>query len=479
VAEQERFGRYQVFECVGSGGMATVHRASVEIEGQFALDVALKRLLPHLADDERFISDFVREAKLSALLHHPNIVRVYELGRIDDVYFIAMELVRGVAISKLLRKDRPPPIGVTLAMMLELTDALDYAHDGIGNHGQRINLVHRDLSPSNLLVTDDGHLKIIDFGVAKTLTGEHATSSGYAKGKLGYMSPEALRATNVDGRADLFSVGVVMWELLTGRRLFNSEHDWDLSIFETPVVPPSSINKHVPPALDQIVLKATAQDISKRWQSANAMHRALALAVRPFAAEATVSDVIAWRRSHRVASSLDAYVDYEQIEIVQSRTRTPATPTPAMKRFASTTPAKRAPSRAKSEGEERTGGRRRPAAIERTTESNRPVGDAAITSDLLPQIVTERQLEFPPEPTSSGEYVVQLFVEFEPSDFEREEPTAAAPTIPRKKVRAPIRRPAPAPTSDRIPRRLQVDTEPTPHPAVKPRAPTSTPRKKG
>jgi serine/threonine protein kinase len=442
--------------------MATVHRACVEADGQFVLDVALKRLLPHLADDERFVGDFVREAKLAALLHHPNIVRVYELGRIDDVYFIAMELVHGIAISKLLRKNQPPPIGVTLALMLELTDALDYAHDGIGNHGQRINLVHRDLTPSNLLITDDGHLKIIDFGVAKTLTGDLVTSSGFAKGKLGYMSPEALRATNIDGRADLFSAGVVMWELLTGRRLFEPSTDWDLSIYESAVPPPSTFNPVIPPQLDQLVLRACAADVKQRWQSANAMHRALALAMRPYAAHAAVRDVVAWRRSLRAWSNPDAEDDYELLEVEErGANRT--------KRGMLATQSRREAAPRKS-AEARTNSRRR----QERTEPSRVVVPRTVTptrpGEPLPQLVTERQLEFPPEPTSSGEYVVELFVEFEASDFDAETQP------PRKRGRAPVRRPAPSPSADRIPRRLQTDTEPTAHQTVK--QPPSAPSRK-
>src|SRR5687768_6495814 len=171
--------------------MATVHRASLDIGGGVIREVALKRLLPQLADDKGFVEDFVREAKLAAQLQHPHIVRMLELGRVGRIYFIAMELVRGVSLAQLMKlmhaTRQVAPIGVVVALLGELLDALDYASNCTDDYGEPMHIVHRDLSPSNLIVTEDGHLKVIDFGVAKSLSGRFMTSSGMVKGKLSYM----------------------------------------------------------------------------------------------------------------------------------------------------------------------------------------------------------------------------------------------------------------------------------------------------
>jgi serine/threonine protein kinase len=291
-AVADRFGPYTVFECLGAGGMATVHRASIELEDDETREVALKRLLPQLAADKRFIDDFIREGKLAAQLQHPNIVRILELGRIGKTYFIAMDLVRGRSLMSLMRrayqKKNPAPIGVVLGLMRELCDALEHAHDA--------QIVHRDLSPANLIVTDEGHLKIIDFGVAKALVGNLQTSSGLAKGKLGYMSMEAIGGKKLDTRADIFSTGVVMWELIATKRLFKGTNEIEIinQIRDSEVPPPSTYNRECPTDLDDIVLKALERHKEDRWSSAGEMRDAL-------------DDI---RRFHRGDTSAHAVVDW-------------------------------------------------------------------------------------------------------------------------------------------------------------------------
>src|SRR5690349_21616431 len=196
LAAVEEFGPYLVYERLGVGGMATVHRALERgIEG-FERIVALKRLLPHLAEDASFIKSFVREAKLASTLTHPNLVQTLELGRVGGSYFISMEYIDGRDVRKILRHARkvsgPPPINVTLALMLQLCDALDYAHNRTDSDGNPLGIVHRDLSPSNLLMTRGGHLKVIDFGIAKAQAAHLATQTGRVKGKLAYMAPESI-----------------------------------------------------------------------------------------------------------------------------------------------------------------------------------------------------------------------------------------------------------------------------------------------
>src|SRR3954453_725909 len=170
-AAEEQFGPYVVYERLGVGGMATVHRARERgIEG-FERIVALKRLLPHLAEDATFIKAFVREAKLASILNHINIVQIYELGRVGSEYFISMEYIDGRDVRRILRHARkdtgPPPIHVTIALLIQLCDALDYAHAKHDEDGTPLKLVHRDVSPSSVIVTSSGHLKVIDFGIAK------------------------------------------------------------------------------------------------------------------------------------------------------------------------------------------------------------------------------------------------------------------------------------------------------------------------
>ena len=277
---KEIYGPFEVLERLGIGGMATVHRAIERgIEG-FERVVALKRLLPHLAEDEEFVRAFVREAKLASLLRHLSIVQIYELGRVGSSYFISMEYIPGRDLRVILRHARrvcgPPPIEVALALMNELLDALDYAHGQRGPDGTPLGLVHRDISPSNLIVSHTGHLKIIDFGIAKATTGHLMTNTGRVKGKLSYMAPEAL-AGRLDSRSDLFSASVIAHELLTATPLFAAKEDLQTveRLQNMQPAPPSTRNPACPIGLDEIVLRGLAKDPAQRWQSASDMRAAI------------------------------------------------------------------------------------------------------------------------------------------------------------------------------------------------------------
>src|SRR5215813_3368198 len=272
VAAEEQFGPYLVYERLGVGGMATVHRALERgIEG-FERIVALKRLLPHLAADASFIKSFVREAKLASLLNHVNIV---QLGRVATQYFISMEYIDGRDIRRILRHARkvsgPPPIHVTVGLLLQLCEALDYAHHKADDAGHPMGLVHRDVSPSNVLVTHAGQVKVIDFGIAKAQSAQLRTQTGRVKGKLAYMAPEALAGKDLDARSDLFAVGVIAHELLTARPLFASKNEYQtlMKIQRGEIVPPSTYNQTCPPELDAIVLRALARDPDERFPSAS------------------------------------------------------------------------------------------------------------------------------------------------------------------------------------------------------------------
>lgn len=276
----ERFGPYEILERIGVGGMATVHRAIERgIEG-VERDVALKRLLPHLAESEQFIRSFVHEARLASRLTHPHIVQMYELGRVNTTYFISMEYIEGRDLRQVLRRTRlvgPPPIEVTLAILDQVCDALDYAHTRTAANGAPLDLVHRDVSPSNIIVSDTGHVKVIDFGIAKAANQQFKTQTGRIKGKMAYLSPEAVTGGALDRRSDLFSAGVIAHELLCARPLFATKSDYQtlLRVQNAPVVAPSEVNPECPRELDKIVLRALTRDRNLRWQSSRQIRAAI------------------------------------------------------------------------------------------------------------------------------------------------------------------------------------------------------------
>jgi serine/threonine protein kinase len=295
----ESFGAYLVYERLGVGGMAEVYRAKKRgIEG-FERQVALKRLLPQLAADEEFVRSFVREARLASQLRHVNIAQTYDLGRIGGAYFIAMELVDGKDLRQVLRHTAyatgPMPVPLVLSVLVQLCEALDYAHTLRDESGQALGIIHRDVSPSNVIVGRDGTTKLIDFGIARVSAGTLHTVSGQIKGKFSYMAPEVL-AGQLDARADLWSLGVVAWELLTSQPLFTGGDD--IAILERvrgqDIPAPSSINRHCPRELDAIVRTALARNPTQRWQTAAQLRGALeSLAHRP-GMNASHQDLVRW-----------------------------------------------------------------------------------------------------------------------------------------------------------------------------------------
>jgi serine/threonine protein kinase len=300
-AAEEQFGPYAVYERLGVGGMATVHRALERGPDGFERMVALKRLLPHLADDASFIKSFVREAKLASILNHINIVQIYELGRVGAEYFISMEYIDGRDVRRILRHARkvtgPPPIHVTVALLIQLCEALDYAHAKADEDGQPLKLVHRDVSPSNVIVTSSGHLKVIDFGIAKAESSQLRTQTGRVKGKLAYMAPEAIAGgRDLDARSDLWAVGVILHELLTARPLFASKNEYQtlLKVQKGDILPPSTFNQGCPPELDAIVFKALARDPDDRFATAGEMRDALLEVKKQYSLQTGYRDVSAW-----------------------------------------------------------------------------------------------------------------------------------------------------------------------------------------
>jgi eukaryotic-like serine/threonine-protein kinase len=278
VAAEEQFGPYVVYERLGVGGMATVHRALERgVEG-FERYVALKRLLPHLAEDASFIKSFVREAKLASLLTHINIVQIYELGRVGTEYFISMEYIDGRDVRQILRHARkvtgPPPIHVTIGLILQLCEALDYAHTKVDETGTPLGLVHRDVSPSNIMVTLEGDVKVIDFGIAAPVGTSH---DGAICGKAAYIAPEQCLGDAVDARSDVWALGVVLYELATGQPCFtgNSELACMLAVVRRELVLPSALDPAFPRELEDVILTALAIDPAQRYTSAAELAEAL------------------------------------------------------------------------------------------------------------------------------------------------------------------------------------------------------------
>ena len=258
--------------------MAEVFKAKAfGVEG-FERLVAVKRILPNIAEDEEFITMFIDEAKIAVQLQHANIAQIFDLGKVDDSYFIALEYVYGRdlrAIFDNLRKvgDKMPPAQVCYVLM-QVCEGLDYAHNKKDAQGRDLNLVHRDVSPQNVLVGYEGEIKLVDFGIAKAAGKASKTQAGILKGKFGYMSPEQVRGLPVDRRSDIFAVGICLYELLTGERLFIGESDFSTleKVRNVEILPPSSFNRRIAPELERIVLKALAKEVEDRYQNAIDLH---------------------------------------------------------------------------------------------------------------------------------------------------------------------------------------------------------------
>ena len=269
------FGKYYLLELINIGGMAEVFKAKMfGVEG-FEKIVAIKRILPEVAEDAEFIKMFVDEAKIAVKLQHPNVVQIFELGKIDESYFIAMELINGKDIKtirkRLKRVELLMPVEQSAYIISQVCDGLDYAHRKTDEKMNPLNIVHRDISPQNMIVSYEGTVKLIDFGIAKAKSKSTKTQVGMLKGKFSYMSPEQVNGQPIDRRSDIFSLGVVFFEMLTGKRLFLGKNDVETleKIRKAEVVPPSYFNSDVPPELDRIVLKALAKDREDRYQWAS------------------------------------------------------------------------------------------------------------------------------------------------------------------------------------------------------------------
>ena len=278
--EFPRIGRYQLLSRLAVGGMAEVYLARQGELSGFKTLVVVKKVLPHLAVNPDFIAMFLDEARIASMLDHPNIVRITEVGRADDEYFLVMELVQGKPLASLLqhaeKTKTPLPHQMGALIVANAAAGLHHAHQLTDASGQPLGLVHRDVSPQNIMISFEGSVKVIDFGIARALGRLGDTNAGSLKGKLGYMAPEQARGEPVDARADIFSLGVVLWECLTGRRLFLRENELATlrALVYEPIPLPSKLTR-VPSALESITKLALARNLNERFQTAEEMRIAL------------------------------------------------------------------------------------------------------------------------------------------------------------------------------------------------------------
>jgi serine/threonine protein kinase len=269
------FGKYLLLDRINIGGMAEVWRGKTFGAGGFERLVAIKRILPNIAEDEEFITMFIDEAKISVQLAHANIGQIYELGQISNSYFIAMEYIPGkdmrAIFDRCRKKGEPAPIPLVAYCVSKMCEGLDYAHRKKDQMGRDLNIVHRDISPQNILISYEGEVKVIDFGIAKAAGKATKTQAGILKGKFGYMSPEQIRGLPLDRRSDVFAIGVCLYEMLTGERLFIGESDFSVleKVRKAEVAPPSTYNRKIPEQLEKIVLKALTKDVDERYQYAS------------------------------------------------------------------------------------------------------------------------------------------------------------------------------------------------------------------
>ncbi len=297
MAEARAQNTYRVTERLESGGMAEVFRGESTSLAGFKRQVAIKRVLPHLASNEKFIRMFLDEARLSARLTHANIVQVFDIGHVENTYFIVMEFIDGVnlkAVVEYVRTHKKPfPLPLAVHIMIKVCEGLQYAHEATDTDNKNLNIVHRDISPPNVLISKKGEVKIVDFGLAKAAHSVEKTEPGVVKGKFSYLAPETAMGEEADPQADLFAVGIMLWELLAGRKLFQGDTDYQtVKMVQQAVVPPiRTINASVPEELDKILRKALAKNKADRYRTSEQMSEELAEFLLLHRLKATASDL--------------------------------------------------------------------------------------------------------------------------------------------------------------------------------------------
>jgi serine/threonine protein kinase len=273
------FGKYELVSRLAAGGMAEIFLARTKSIQGFEKYLVIKRILGHRTQDPEFVRMFLDEARVAATLDHPNIVQIYDVGHVDNEYFIAMEYLRGHNLIEIVRAGAKlgyakPPLEHVISVMTQTCAGLHYAHDKRDFEGRSLEIVHRDVTPQNVVVSFDGSVKVVDFGIAKAATREVETLAGTLKGKIGYMSPEQCRGGGVDRRSDVFAAGIILFELTTGKRLYHERSDFDTlkKIIEGPVPSPRDLLPFYPAFLNAIVVRCLQKNPDDRYQSARDLH---------------------------------------------------------------------------------------------------------------------------------------------------------------------------------------------------------------
>lgn len=276
IAKMERIGPYQLHRKVARGGMAELFLADYVREDGFRRKVAIKRILPHLAGDQNFIKMFTREARLAALLQHPNVVQIFDYGNIENAYFIAMEFIDGKNLGEVLKiLNRGLPADIAVFIMSQICKGLDYSHNKKDDTtGEPYKIVHRDISPQNLLISYQGEVKISDFGISKARSEPSLTQAGVVKGKLAYLSPEQALGEPIDHMADIYALGLVFYETLCGKRVYDFSNEVDAlrTIPNLEIAPLKDVIPDVPQELNRIVMTCLEKQKELRYQSAVAVH---------------------------------------------------------------------------------------------------------------------------------------------------------------------------------------------------------------
>lgn len=290
----ERVGPYAICGEIGSGGMASVHVGQLRSTSGFTRTVAIKRMHAELARSPEFVAMFFQEARLVGRIQHPNVVAALDCVAIDNDAMLVMEYIHGVSLNHLMRQPVQMPLAIASAILVGAALGLHAAHEAVDENGNNLRIVHRDVSPQNILVGVDGIARVLDFGIAKAAKCVQHTRTGEVRGKVSYMAPEQLLGNRVDREADVYSLGVIMWELLTGQRLFPGKGPGQMlmRMANGPVSSPRRINPKLTPHVEAIVLKALARTPETRYRSALQFAEALESTIRP-ASQRVVGEWIA------------------------------------------------------------------------------------------------------------------------------------------------------------------------------------------
>jgi len=339
--QTQRLGRYELYRHLATGGMADVSLARISGPEGFEKLCVVKTLLPDLARDERYRAMFLNEARVAARLQHSNVVQIFDVGVVDGRYYMAMEYLHGRDLGQLMVLTRKAgqrlPLETALHVIVSACAGLHFAHEQRSPEGALLNLVHRDVSPRNVFVGFDGHVKVLDFGIVKTLDSSHKTRTGVLKGTVGYMSPEQVRGQPVDRRSDVFGLSILLWELVTGERLYRTADEYSAmrKVVEEDAPPPSSCFADCPAELDAILKQGLARDPAGRFESAAQLQQALeafargrGLTVSASAVARSMEDYFPGASDLRTLNPSEAEADVTACEVPEPKWRVSASATP-------------------------------------------------------------------------------------------------------------------------------------------------------